>query len=161
MKFNALAAYILALFLVGFFLWLIRGFVRSLRKRQQLPGELPDSLRGPAPSQETEGSDKLSVDWPINLFLKNDDIEYPGRLETLTPAGAFLRCSVPLRIGQQVSLYIDVPDGEICRVSAQVLWVGTGQGQHPAAQVRFEGLRGEERERLLRVARQRDSEVAR
>jgi Tfp pilus assembly protein PilZ len=153
MKYQA-AAYILALFLVGFFLWIIRGLVRSLSRRQQLPSGLPDALRTPSPAEGAEPTDKLPVDWPFNLFFHNDDIEYPGRLEALTPAGAFLRCSAPLRIGQTVSLYIDVPDGEQCRVSARVLWVGRGQGQHPAAQVRFEGLSGKERERLSGVARQ-------
>ena len=153
MKYQA-AAYILALFLVGFFLWIIRGLVRSLRQRHRLPSELPEALRTPSPAEGAEPTDKLPVDWPFNLFLPNDDIEYPGQLEALTPAGAFLRCSAPLRIGQAVSLYLDMPDGETCRVSAKVLWVGRGQGQHPAAQVRFEGLSGKERERLLGVARQ-------
>ena len=164
MKAHVLAGYILALFLVGFFLWLLRAFVRWYRQKDQLPGDLPDALRGPAPNQETESSDRISVDWPFNLFLHNDDIEYPGRLESLTPAGAFLRCSAPLRVGRMVSLYIDVPDGGACRVSAQVLWVGTGKGQHPVAQVRFEGMAAGEKARLQRAANavlssERDSEV--
>ena len=151
MKYQA-AAYILALFLVGFFLWIIRGFVRSLRRRHQLPSELPDALRTPSPAEGAEPTDKLPVDWPFNLFLPDDDIEYPGHLEALTPSGAFLRCSAPLRIGQAVSLYLEVPDGKICRVSAKVLWVGRGKGQHPAAQVRFEGLAAGEKARLQRAA---------
>lgn len=153
MKFHALAAYILALTIVGFFLWIIRGFVRSLRQKNQLPSELPDSLRGSTPAPEADGSDKIPVDWSFNLFLQNDDIEYPGRLEALTPGGAFLRCSAPLRVGLLANLYIDVPGDETCRVSAKVIWVGKGKGQHPAAQVRFEGLGGGEKARIMRAAR--------
>lgn len=152
MKFNVLAGYLLALTIVGFFLWIIRGFVRGLRRKDQLPGEMPDSLRNPVPNQDTEDSGKLAVYWPCNLFLQNDDIEYPGRLESLTPAGAYLRCSAPLRVGQTVSLYIEVPDGELCRATVQILWVGQGRGQHPAAQVRFEGLAAGERVRLRKAA---------
>jgi hypothetical protein len=113
---------------------------------------LPDALRTPAVDAATEASDKVAIDWSFNLFLQNDDIEYPGRLEALTPAGAFLRCAAPLRIGQGLSLYLDLPAGETCRISAKVLWVGQGKGQHPAAQVRFEGLAEGERARLLAAA---------
>lgn len=153
MKFNILAGYLLALTIVGFFLWIIRGFVRSLRKKDQLPDELPDSLRGSDAEQETAGSDKIPVNWSFNLFLHNDDIEYPGQLAALTPAGAFLRCSAPLRVGQMVSLYLNLPDGETCRISAKVLWVGRGKGQHPTAQVRFEGMGAGEKARILRAVR--------
>jgi len=152
MKFNILAGYLLALTLVGFFLWIIRGVVRGLRQKDQLPSELPDSLRESVPGQETEVSDKIPVDWSFNLLYHNDDIEYPGRLEALTPGGAFLRCSAPLRVGQMVSLYFDVPDDEICRVSAKVLWVGKGMGQRPATQVRFEGMAAGEKARMMKAA---------
>lgn len=152
MKFNILAGYLLAFAIVGFFLWIIRGFVRGLRKQHQLPGELPDTLRGPAESRATEDPEKIPVHWPLNLFFLNDDLDYPGELEILTSAGGFLRCSAPLRVGQMVSLYIDVPGGERCRATAKVLWVGQGRGQHPAAQVRFEGLAATEKARLQKAA---------
>lgn len=150
MKFTVLAGYLLALTIVGFFLWLIRGFVRGLRRQERLPGELAE-LRG-ALSGEPEAAGRIPVDWPLSLLYRNDDIEYPGCLEALTPAGAFLRSSAPLQAGQEVSLYLAVPGSGTCRVSATVLWVGKGDGRQPLTQVRFERLGAGERERLLRVA---------
>lgn len=153
MKTLPLISYAFALAIAGFFLWIISGIVRGLRKKGRLPSEMPDALRTPAADAAAETGGKVAIDWSFNLFLQNDDIEYPGRLEALTPAGAFLRCAAPLRIGQGVSLYLDVPAGETWRISAKVLWVGVGKGQHPAAQVRFEGLAAGARERLLAAAR--------
>lgn len=151
MKLSVLAGYILALTIVGFFLWVIRGFVRGLRRKAQLPDASDDLPRATA-APEAEKADRVSVDWSFNLFLANDDIEYPGKLESLTPGGAFLRCAAPLRVGRRVTLYVDLPAGEACRVSATVMWVGPGKGRHPAAQVRFEGVPAETRAQLLRAA---------
>ena len=130
-KSNIALSYIAMLSVVGFFLWVIRGFVRALRKKNQIV-PVPPTL------EQTEDAVKKRVDWPVHIFLnKEDDIPIPGHLVSITPAYAFMESSACLKTGQEISLYVDVPNKEQVRLSAKVIWAREGQGGRNAAQLSF------------------------
>lgn len=148
-KTNIALSYIAMLSVVGFFLWVIRNFVRGLRRESQLPPVLPM-----APSGESD-VDKKSVDWPVHLFLsRTDDIPIPGRLISIGPADAFLESSACLKTGQAISLYVHVPDQEPMSLTAKVLWARKGRTGGNAAQLVFDSLCADKRRALFLQAAQ-------
>ncbi len=148
-KSNIALSYIAMLSVVGFFLWVIRNFVRGLRQKSQLP---------PIPPIETPeaGEDKRNVDWPAHIFLsKADDIPIPGRIVSVDLAGAFMESSACLVNGQQVTIYIDVPECEQLRLTAQVTWARESRDGRNAAQLIFPELSADKRKELLELSSQR------
>ena len=131
MKSNILLSYIAMLSVVGFFLWVIRNFVRGLRQKNQLV-----SL-GPVATQELT-PEKKRIDWPVHIFLsKHDDIPIPGRFTHISTTDAFMESSACLITGQETSLYVDVPEQEQVRLSAKVVWAREGRDGRNAAQLSF------------------------
>jgi hypothetical protein len=133
---------------VGFFLWVIRNFVRGLRRKSQLP---------PIPPIETPETshDKNRVDWPTHIFLsKTDDIPIPGRIVSVDLAGAFMESSACLDNGQQITIYIDIPDRKQLRLTALVAWARESRDGRNAAQLSFPGLNEEKRRELLNLTPQ-------
>ena len=117
--------------MVGFFLWVIRNFVRALRKKAQLV-----SL-GPVATHELT-PEKKRINWPVHIFLsKHDDIPIPGRFTHISTTDAFMESSACLVTGQDISLYIDVPEQEQVRLSARVVWAREGREGRNAAQLSF------------------------
>jgi hypothetical protein len=146
MNTNVLLGYLLALTIAGFFLWVLRGFIRGLQQKNELP------ISDFAVSEES-GDDATTVNWPIHVFTdRQDDLPVPGRLMHLNPAGAYLQSSACLVTGQKISLYIDVPGQDQVRVTAFVLWAADCQGNRNGAQVRFEGMAPDLRASLYRMA---------
>jgi len=89
---------------VGFFLWVIRNFVRGLRQKDELPAVPPIEAF-------EEDSGKKSVDWPVHIFIDiTDDIPIPGKILSVTRAGAFMESSACLSTGQVITLYVDAGD---------------------------------------------------
>ena len=52
-------------------------------------------------------------------------------------ADAFMESSACLVTGQEISLYVDVPEQEQVRLSAKVIWAREGRGGSNAAQLSF------------------------
>lgn len=131
MKSNIALSYIAMLSVVGFFLWVIRGFIRGLRQKSQIV-PVPPILEQP------EDADKKTVDWPVHIFLsKEDDIPIPGRLVSITPAYAFMESSACLKTGQEISLYVDIPGQDQVRLTAKLIWAREGRDGRNAAQLSF------------------------
>ena len=147
-KTNILLSYIAMLSVVGFFLWVIRNFVRALRKKAQLPPVTPST------EQLTDtDTDKKSVDWPVHIFLsKEDDIPIPGRLTSISPAGAFLESSACLKTGQEISLYVDIPGQDQVQITTRVIWARVGRDGRNAAQLSFKSRRASEKRDLYKLA---------
>ena len=83
MKSNILLSYIAMLSVVGFFLWIIRNFVRGLRLKSQAV-----SVASVATQELTP--EKKRIDWPVHIFLsKQDDIPIPGVFTHLSLTDAF------------------------------------------------------------------------
>ena len=130
-KSNVALSYIAMLSVVGFFLWIIRNFVRGLRQKDELP-PVP-----PLPVEE-DASDKKAVNWPAHIFLaNNDDIPIPGQVVSVTPGGAFLESSACLQTGQEITLYVDVGADEQFRLAAHVTWARESRDGRNAAQLVF------------------------
>jgi len=130
-KSNIALSYIAMLSVVGFLLWVIRGFIRALRKKDQI-------VFAPPIPEQTEEADKKKVDWPVHIFLnKEDDIPIPGRLVSITPAYAFMESSACLKTGQEVSLYVDIPGQDQVRLTARIIWAREGRDGRNAAQLSF------------------------
>ncbi|RLB67828.1 MAG: hypothetical protein DRH08_02670 [Deltaproteobacteria bacterium] len=145
-KSNIALSYIAMLSVVGFFLWVIRNFVRGLRRKSQL---LPVISSADQPADV----DKKNVDWPVHIFLrKEDDIPIPGRLISISPADAFMKSSACLRTGQEISLYVDIPGQDQVRVSAKVLWAREGRDGRNVAQLSLASCRASEKRDLYQSA---------
>ena len=148
MKSNIALSYIAMLSVVGFFLWVIRNFVRALRKKNQLVPIIPFA-------DQTTDADKKTVDWPVHIFLsKEDDIPIPGRLTSISPAYAFMESSACLKTGQEISLYVDIPAQDQVRLTAKLIWVREGRDGRNAAQLTFVGLSAEKKKELFLAARE-------
>jgi hypothetical protein len=131
MKTNILLSYIAMLSVVGFFLWVIRNFVRALRQKNQIISVAPVATQELTP-------EKKRIDWPVHIFLsKQDDIPIPGILTHISLADAFMESSAYLVTGQEISLYVDVPEQEQVRLSAKVIWARKGLRGRNAAQLSF------------------------
>ena len=146
MKSNIVLSYIAMLSVVGFFLWVIRNFVRSMRQNSQ-----------PAPALsalgESTDTEKRSVDWPVHIFLdQEDDIPLPGRLASISPAYAFVESSACLKTGQKVTLYVDAPGQEQVSLTARVIWAREGRDGRNAAQLSFDDLSLGKRNQLFQLA---------
>ena len=100
MSSNVALSYIITLTMVGFFLWVIRSIVRSLKS----PGEnLP-----PGAAEVTADPGSLSINWPVQIYTsREDEIAAPGWVEHINPGGAFLRSTTDLSVGQVLSLYLE------------------------------------------------------
>ena len=130
-KSNVALSYIAMLSVVGFFLWIIRNFVRGLRQKDELP-PVPPVL------SLDDYADKQDVDWPAHVFLNNDDdIPIPGRIVSVSPGGAFLESSACLQNGQSISIYVDAGDDDQVRLSAHVVWARESSDGRNAAQLVF------------------------
>ncbi len=130
-KSNIALSYIAMLSVVGFFLWVIRNFVRGLRQKSQPPPIPPMAI-------PEEGDDKQVVNWPVHVYLsKSDDIPIPGRIVSVNPAGAFMESSACLQTGQEISIYVDVPGDDQVRLSAKVVWAREGREGRNASQLVF------------------------
>ena len=128
---NIALSYIAMLAVVGFFLWIIRNFVRGLRQKCQLVSLPPNSIQELSP-------EKKRIDWPVLIFLsKQDDIPIPGVFTHLSLTDAFMESSACLVTGQEISLYVDVPEQEQLRLSAKVIWARKGFRGRNAAQLSF------------------------
>jgi len=148
MKSNIALSYIAMLTVVGFFLWVIRNFIRGLRQKAQLPPV-------PSASAAQASVDKQSVDWPVHLFLsRRDDIPLPGRLISISPADAFLESSAALKTGQVISLYVAVPGREPVQLVARVAWARESRTGRNAAQLVFDGLSSAKKKELFRCAQE-------
>lgn len=146
-KSNIALSYIAMLTVVGFFLWVIRNFVRGVRHKSELP-PIP-----PLPA-DLETTDKFTVDWPLHIFLsRSDDIPIPGQMVCISMSDAFMESSACLATGQEVTLYVDVPDREPLRVTARVTWARSGRQGKNAAQIIFPGMSVEERSTLFDLAK--------
>lgn len=146
MKSNIALSYIAMLSVVGFFLWVIRNFVRALRKKTQV-------VPVPPFSDQATDSEKKTIDWPVHIFLsKEDDIPIPGRLISITPAYAFMESSACLKTGQEVSLYVDIPGRDQVRLTAKLIWAREGRDGRNAAQLSFLGLSADKRKGLFLAA---------
>ena len=131
MKSNVALSYIAMLSVVGFFLWVIRNFVRGLRQKNELPPVPPALL-------EEDDADKKHVNWTAHVFLNNqDDIPIPGRIVSVSPGGAFLESSACLQTGQDVSIYVDTGTDDQVRLSARVVWARESRDGRNAAQLVF------------------------
>jgi hypothetical protein len=132
MKSNVALSYIAMLSVVGFFLWVIRNFVRGLRQKGELPPVVPSAL------PLDDDADKQGVDWPAHIFMNNDDdIAIPGRIVSVSPGGAFLESSACLQNGQNISIYVDAGDDDQVRLSAYVVWARESRDGRNAAQLVF------------------------
>jgi hypothetical protein len=131
MKTNILLSYIAMLSVVGFFLWVIRNFVRALRQKNQIISVAPVATQELTP-------EKKRINWPVHIFLsKQDDIPIPGTFTHISLTDAFMESSACLVTGQEISLYVDVPEQEQVRLSARVVWAREGRGGRNAAQLSF------------------------
>ena len=145
---NILLSYIAMLSVVGFFLWVIRNFVRALRKKDQLP-----PVTSSADQLTDTDIDKKAVDWPVHIFLsKEDDVPIPGCLTSISPAGAFLESSACLKTGQEISLYVDIPGQDQVQITTRVIWAREGRDGRNAAQLRFKSRRASEQIDLYQLA---------
>jgi len=146
-KSNIALSYIAMLTVVGFFLWVIRNFIRGLRQKDELP-PIP-----PLPA-DLDTTDKLTVEWPVHLFLsRSDDIPIPGQLVSISATEAFMESSACLQTGQEVTVYVDVPGEDPLRVTARVTWARRGREGKNAAQLVFPGMSAEERSALFELAK--------
>ena len=128
---NIALSYIAMLSVVGFFLWVIRGFIRGLRQKNQLVSLTPTSTQESSP-------EKKRINWPVHIFLsKQDDIPIPGRFTHISTTDAFMESSACLATGQEISLYVDVPEHEQVRLSAKIVWAREGREGRNAAQLSF------------------------
>jgi hypothetical protein len=131
MKTNLLLSYIAMLSVVGFFLWVIRNFVRGLRQKNQAVSVSFATTQELTP-------EKKRINWPVHIFLsKQDDIPIPGIFTHISLTDAFMESSACLVTGQEISLYVDVPEQEQVRLSARVVWAREGRGGRNAAQLSF------------------------
>lgn len=131
MKSNIALSYIAMLSVVGFFLWIIRNFARGLHQKDQL-----DFVRS-VPHQEPS-AEKKRIDWPVHILLsKADDIPIPGVFTHLSTTDAFMESSASLVTGQEISLYVDVPEKEQVRLSAKVVWARKGLRGRNTVQLSF------------------------
>lgn len=131
LKSNVALSYIAMLSVVGFFLWVVRNFVRGLRQKDGLPPASP-ILTVP------DDADKKAVNWQAHVFLNNeDDIPIPGRVVSVSPGGAFLESSACLKNDQNISIYVDTGAGEQVRLTAQVVWARESRDGRNAAQLVF------------------------
>lgn len=147
MKSNIALSYIAMLTMVGFFLWVIRNFVRGLRQKGQVA---PMS----AGTDSHAAIDKQTVDWPVHIFLsKSDDIPIPGRLVSISPADAFMESSACLKTGQEIVLYVDVPGRDQVRLTAKVSWARGSRDGRNAAQLTFPGQGAGGKKELLELVK--------
>ena len=131
MKSNIFLSYIAMLSVVGFFLWVIRNFVRGLRQKSQAVSVASGAIQELSP-------EKKRIDWPVHIFLsKQDDIPIPGVFTHLSLTDAFMESSACLVTGQEISLYVDVPEQEQVRLSAKIVWAREGREGRNAAQLSF------------------------
>ncbi len=131
MNSNIALSYIAMLSVVGFFLWIIRNFVRGLRQKDQ-------HVLAVSVSNEELMPEKKRIDWPVHIFLsRQDDIPIPGRFTHISLTDAFMESSACLVTGQDISLYVDTPGQEQVRLSAHVVWARAGRGGRNAAQLQF------------------------
>ncbi len=146
MKSNIALSYIAMLSVVGFFLWVIRNFVRGLRQKSQ------HILLAPISDQPSD-SDKKKIDWTVHIFLnKDDDIPIPGRLVSISQAYAFMESSACLKTGQEISLYVDVQGRDQVRLTARVIWAREGRDGRNAAQLSFVNNSVDEKRELYQLA---------
>jgi hypothetical protein len=128
---NIALSYIAMLSVVGFFLWVIRNFVRGLRQKSQI---VPVAHVTDQPAE----TNKKAVYWPVHIFLgKEDDIPIPGVLISISPTDAFMESSAYLKTEQDISLYVEVPGREQVRLTAKVLWARKSRDGRNAAQLGF------------------------
>lgn len=146
LKSNIALSYIAMLTVVGFFLWVIRNFIRGLKQNIEPTPVLPSPL-------PMAGDDKKKVDWPVHIYLsKTDDIPIPGKIISVSLADAFMESSACLHTGQKISLYVDVARQEQLRLEAKVLWARQSRDGRNAAQLSFPGLSLEKKNELIRLA---------
>lgn len=151
MRSNIALGYIAMLSVVGFFLWVIRNFIRALRKKDHVVPLIPVD-------DHVADTDKKSVNWPLHIFLhKEDDIPIPGSLVAISEAYAFMESSACLQTGQEISLYIDVPERDQMRLTARVIWARQGRDGRNAAQLSFGGLNAEKKKDLFAMAQDAES----
>ena len=130
-KSNIALSYIAMLSVVGFFLWVICNFVRGLRQKSL-------AVSGASVASQELTPEKKRINWPVHIFLcKQDDIPIPGVLTHLSMIDAFMESSACLVTGQEISLYVDVPEQEQVRLSAKVIWAREGREGRNAAQLSF------------------------
>lgn len=135
-KSNVALSYIAMLSVVGFFLWVIRNFVRGLRQKDQPSQALPLP-------PDADVNEKRTVCWAAHVYIDDeDDIPIPGTIKSVTPSGAFMESSACLATGQEVTLYVDVDQGEQLRLSAHVTWARTSRDGRNAAQLVFPASEG-------------------
>lgn len=117
--------------IVGFFLWVIRNFIRGLRQKSQFYAISPLS-------EPDLPAEKKRIDWPVHIFLsKEDDIPIPGRWTHISQVDAFMESSARLVAEQQISLYVNVPEQEPVHLTAKVIWARRGCGGVNATQLTF------------------------
>ena len=142
MKTNIALSYIAMLSVVGFFLWVIRNFIRGLRQRDQYLAAMPPVNR--------EENSKQKVDWPVHVYFnKTDDIPIPGKIVAMSAGGAYMESSACLENGQEITVYIDIPEREQLRLTANVVWARQARDGRNAAQLSFPQLTDEKRSILL------------
>ncbi len=146
MRSNIALSYIAMLTIVGFFLWVIRNIVRSMRQNGLDVPVIPVS-------EPLTDPDKKTVNLPVHIFLnQDDDIPLPGRLVSLDPAGGFMQSSACLKTGQEIALYVDVAAEQQVQLTARVTWAREGRDGRNAAQLVFTNLGADKKKELYRFA---------
>lgn len=146
-------SYIVLLLLVGFSLWIIRTLVKGL---QRSSGYSNSEEFSSVSSQPDSQFHERPLGWTTWIVLgEGGGQKIQGVMTSVNPAGAFIESTARLKVGQELSLSIDVPDREQVRVTAQVLWVRDAMHNLVGAQVRFASLAPEKSAELFRLAGQR------
>lgn len=150
MRSNIALSYIAMLSVATFLLWVIHNIVRSLRQNNQ-------SIPTVSFAGEMSEAEKKTVDWPVHIFLsKTDDIPVPGRLLSITPAGAFMQSSACLKTGQTMSLYVEIPGREQVQLGARVIWAREARDGRNAAQLVFDSQSSAKYQELFHSVMPRD-----
>lgn len=146
MRSNIALSYLAMLSVAGFFLWVINNIFRSLRQKNQ-------SIPVVSFTSEPADDDKRTVDWPVHIFLsRTDDIPVPGRLLSISPAGAFMESSACLLTGQEIALYVEIAGRDQVQLNARVTWAREGRAGRNAAQLSFTALSADKKKELYQLA---------
>ena len=73
-------------------------------------------------ASERRQTPRLEVNWPVRIKGKNGDLE--AAVTNVSPKGAFIRCSKPLRLNEIFEMIITAP-GRSIKARAEVIWSNT------------------------------------
>jgi type IV pilus assembly protein PilZ len=106
-------------------------------------------------SDDRRNFDRYEVEWAVDC-VASDTFLYAS-ITNISEMGIFVRTTEPLKVGTKLRLCFAPPGGESFKLEGCVAWVNrvreNGDNPNPGMGVRFDGLRPDDRERIVDIIR--------